>query len=153
MIGLFNNFFEDDDYNFKLINPYYKKDDERVKNSKFKDIMPVSMDISETKDKMKVKVDLPGFKKEDVKIELIEDGKVLKISGEKKQEKKEEGEKFHIIQRSFGKFEKKIKLITSENDKEFDVEKISANFVDGILNLDVLKKEKPKPKKIEIKIQ
>jgi len=133
--------------------PYFKKDDERLKNSKFKDICPVLMDISETKDKMKIKVDLPGFKKENVKIELIDEEKVLKLSGEKKQEKKEEGEKFHVIQRSFGKFEKKIKLNANENDKEFDLEKINANFQDGILNLDIMKKEKPKPKTVEIKIQ
>jgi len=125
------------------------KDDERLKNYKLQGYnYSIAMDVSETKDKIKVKIDLPGFEKKDISIDIEDEGKVLSIKGENKEEKKEENETYHIIQRRFGKFEKKVKLPF----KKVDIEKIKAEMKNGVLSVEIPKIEPPKiePKKIEI---
>ena len=59
-----------------------------------------SIDISETKEHIIVKAELPGIDSKDIDISLS--GNVLSIKGEKKQEKVDEGEDFHRIERSWG---------------------------------------------------
>jgi len=125
------------------------KDDERLKNHKLQGYNhSIAMDVSETKDKIKVKIDLPGFEKNDISIDIEDDGKLLSIKGENKEEKKEDNETYHIIQRRFGKFEKKVKLPF----KKVDIEKIKAEMKNGVLSVEIPKIEPPKiePKKIEI---
>ena len=109
-----------------------------MKNDKLKDDNPtIAMDISETKDKIKVKVTLPGYDKKDVSIELKDDGKLLVIKGENKEEQKEENETFHIIQRKFDKFEKKVSL----PPQKVDITRIKAEMKNGILSIEIPKIE------------
>lgn len=133
--------------NFWLSN--WNKDDQRLKNHKLKDYNPtISMDVSETKDKIKVKINLPGFEKKDISIELKDDAKYLIIKGENKEEEKEENEIFHIVQRSFGKFEKKVSL----PQNKIDIQKIKADMKNGILSIEIQKIEPPKIEQKTIQI-
>lgn len=65
-------------------------------------IAPVRMDTRETDRNLIMSIEMPGMKKEEIFIELKDD--LLTISGEKKHEKKEENERYHRSERSYGKF-------------------------------------------------
>ena len=107
--------------------------------------MPLT-DIYEDKDKYTLKLDLPGIKKDDVKITFV-DGR-LSISGERNQESEHKDSKCHRIERSFGKYYRSFNL--PENVQS---EKINAEFKDGQLTISVPKAEEAKPKEIEIKVK
>ncbi|PWA42616.1 heat shock protein 18 [Artemisia annua] len=59
------------------------------------------IDWKETPEAHVFKANLPGLKKEDVKVE-VEDGKVLQISGERSRENEEKNDSWHRVERSFG---------------------------------------------------
>ncbi len=61
------------------------------------EIFRPNMDIKETDNNLVISAELPGVRKEDFNIEL--DNGILKISGEKKHEKKEEKENFRRVER------------------------------------------------------
>ncbi|XP_022978137.1 17.8 kDa class I heat shock protein-like [Cucurbita maxima] len=104
------------------------------------------IDWKETPEAHMFKADLPGIKKEEVKVE-IEEGGVLQISGERSKEQEEKNEKWHRVERSSGKFMRRFRL--PENAK---VEEVKANMENGVLTVTVPKMEvkKPEVKSIEI---
>ena len=104
-----------------------------------------SVDVSETEGEYQIKAEIPDVKKEDVKVTL-EDG-VLTIQGQRKQEKEETGKKYHRVERSYGSFIRSFTL-----PDLVDEEKVKAEFKDGVLNLQLPKSEKAKPKAIEVKV-
>ena len=104
-----------------------------------------SVDVSETDGSYQIKAEIPDVKKEDVKVTL-EDG-VLTIQGERKQEKEVKGTRYHRVERSYGRFVRSFTL-----PDVVDEEKVKAEFKDGILNLELPKSEKAKPKAIEVKV-
>ncbi len=106
--------------------------------------MPLT-DIYEDNDNYYLKVDLPGMKKDDVKISYA-DG-TLSISGERAEEKQSKDAQFHRIERSYGKFFRSFNI-----PKEIKEDKISAEFKDGQLTITIPKAEEVKPKEIEIKV-
>ena len=103
------------------------------------------VDISEKDDNFLVTAELPGMKKDDIKI-TMQDG-VLTIRGEKKYEKETEEKNVHLRERRYGSFMRSFRLPTPVNNQ-----KIDASFKDGILNLTLPKAEEAKPKEIEIKM-
>ena len=104
-----------------------------------------SVDIAETPEEFVVKAELPEVKKEDVKVSVTNG--VLRVEGHRKQEKEENGKKFHRIERSYGSF-----LRTFTLPDNVDEAKLRAEFKDGMLMLRLPKSEKAKPKAIEINI-
>lgn len=103
-------------------------------------------DIHETKDAYVFKVDLPGFKKEDIKVEFT--GDTLVMRGERKQEEEVKGENCHRLERSYGLFERSFTI-----PKNIDPKKIEAELKDGILKLTVPKVEEAKTKAIPISVK
>ena len=101
--------------------------------------------ITETDKEYLIKAELPEVKKEDVKVSV--DNGILRIEGERKQEKEEKGKKFHRIERSYGSF-----LRTFTLPDNVDATKVRADFKDGLLNVRLPKTEQAKPKAIEIKV-
>ena len=108
------------------------------------DWMP-SVDISETDTAYLVKGEIPGVKKEDVKV-TIQDG-MLTIQGERKQEKEEKGKKFHRIERSYGSFARSFRV-----PDDADESKVKAEFKDGMINVTLPKSAKAKTKAIEVSV-
>ena len=103
-----------------------------------------SVDIFENKDQIVLEAELPGISPEDVNISI--ENNVLTIHGERKFEKKDEGDNFHRVERSYGSFTRSFTLpptVSSEN--------VLANFENGILRLELAKREEAKPRRIEIK--
>jgi HSP20 family protein len=85
-------------------------------------------DVRENESHFIIHGELAGVKKEDIQIDFSRG--VLHIKGEKKQEQKQENEKYHVVERRFGSFERRMKLPTAAKPEE-----IKATFNDGILEL------------------
>lgn len=104
----------------------------------------LSVDVSEDKDNVYIKADLPGLKKEDVHVSLEND--VLTIKGERRSENEQKDKNYHRVERSYGVFERRILLGVN-----VDETKIKAVYKDGVLDLTLPKSEVSKVKRIEIK--
>ncbi len=104
------------------------------------------VDIVERENEYAVNVELPGVKKEDVKITLKDD--VLTIHGEKKQEKETEDKNCRRSERAYGSFQRSFTLPTSVKS-----DKIEASYDHGILTITLPKAEESKPKEIEVKVK
>jgi HSP20 family protein len=102
------------------------------------------IDFTETEAQYEVKVDLPGLKPEEVKVELRNGD--LWISGQRKEEKEEEGKTYHRIERRHGEFRRVLPLPV-----EVAEEKIEARVENGVLTVNVPKTETVRPKTIEVK--
>jgi HSP20 family protein len=105
-----------------------------------------SLDVSETKSDIVVKAELPGLDPKDIDISLS-DGS-LTIKGERKQEKEEKEEDYHLIERSFGTFTRMVRL-----PKEVKKDKISASYKNGMLKVILPKAEEAKAKEVKIKVE
>ena len=107
---------------------------------------PMKCDVYEKEGKYNIEVDIPGYNKDEVKIEA-KDG-YLTVSAEKKLEKNEEdnGKKYYYHERRYGKVERSFYI------GDMDTDKISAKMENGILKIDIPKIEEKESKKlIEIK--
>ncbi|NIR49249.1 Hsp20/alpha crystallin family protein [candidate division KSB1 bacterium] len=100
-------------------------------------------DIEETDDSYLIRMDLPGMKKKDIHVSI--DNNVLTIEGERKRDEKSKDENYRIMERFYGKFNRSFTLPSS-----VDVKSVDAEFKDGVLVVNLKKKEESKPKAIEI---
>jgi HSP20 family protein len=105
-----------------------------------------SLDVSETKNELVVKAEVPGMDPKDIDISLS-DG-MLTIKGEKRQEKEEKEADYHLVERSHGSFTRSILL-----PADIQSEKIRASYKDGILKITLPKSEGAKKKEIKIKVE
>ena len=104
----------------------------------------LSADIWEEKDDIFVKMALPGIKKDDVKITINEDN--ISISGQSKEEEKEEKERNYYLRSMESTFQQSFNLPTKVNPDDADAE-----FKDGVLTIKLPKADEVKPREIEIK--
>ncbi|NCN26075.1 Hsp20/alpha crystallin family protein [bacterium] len=100
-------------------------------------------EINEDEGHYYVSADLPGVKKEDVKVEL-NDG-YLTVSGERKSETKKDERNFHLRETSYGRFSRSFKI-----GEGIEGDKIEARFQDGVLQLQIPKSQAKKPRQIKI---
>ncbi len=100
----------------------------------------------ETSDAYYIEIDLPGVKKEDIEIDVKDN--VLTVSGERKVKDEMKEENYYKIESRYGKFVRSFTL-----PKNANIDKISANSENGVLEIKIPKLEavKKEPKKIEIK--
>ncbi|NIP30510.1 MAG: Hsp20 family protein [Candidatus Dadabacteria bacterium] len=104
-----------------------------------------NVDVYEKSDKYVINAEIPGLDKEDIKIDL-KDG-ALTLSGEKKYEEKKEDGNYIRVERRYGKFERRFNLPENVN-----IEKVTANYKNGVLEVTLPKKEEAKPKHIDVKV-
>jgi HSP20 family protein len=105
-----------------------------------------AVDMTETKNAIVVSVEIPGMNPKDIDISF-RDGTLI-IKGEKKQEKEEKGENYHVIERSYGSFTRSIPL-----SNEVRKDKITASYKNGVLKIILPKSDAAKKKEIKIKTQ
>ena len=103
-----------------------------------------SMDLSETDGDVQIAMDAPGFKPEEIEIEVT--GNAVRIHGEHKEEKEEKGRKFHRIERRMGSFSRMIELPCDVKE-----DKVAAEYKDGVLRVTLPKTEAAKTRKVIVK--
>ncbi|MFD3000286.1 Hsp20/alpha crystallin family protein [Pontibacter toksunensis] len=106
---------------------------ESVNTRNFSDFTP-HVDACETEKGFELQLALPGVKSEDIAIDFQE-GR-LTITGERKLERKEDGRRYHMLETQYGSFSRTFYLPDKVNP-----DKITANFEDGILMVNVPKDE------------
>jgi HSP20 family protein len=105
-----------------------------------------SVDVSETKNDLVIKAEMPGLDPKDIDISM--NNGYLTIKGEKKNGKEEKDENYHLIERSYGSFTRSVRL-----PREVQSDKITASFKNGILKITLPKSEEAKKKEIKIKVE
>lgn len=108
------------------------------------DFVP-KVDIVENDDNVAMRFEVPGMDKKNIKVG-VKDG-VLTVSGERKVEKEEKTESYIRSEIHSGSFSRSFTLPDS-----IDIEKIEADYKDGILELSLAKREEAKPKEIDVKV-
>jgi len=103
------------------------------------------MDIFEESDAVVVKAEVPGIAKGDIEVRIA--GDMLTVSGKKEKEEKVERKDYHRFERSSGSFTRTVRL-----PAEVEVEKVTAELKEGLLEIRAPKTEaaKAKSRKIEI---
>jgi HSP20 family protein len=126
----------------RIFEPFVRMADDELASGTW--VPPV--DVAEAQDKILVRAEVPGMKQDDITIEF-ENG-VLTIKGERKIEKNGEGVTWHRVERTYGNFVRSFTL-----PRTVDAERISASYREGILEIEVPKKEEAKPKQIRIAVK
>ena len=103
------------------------------------------VDVKETDDSFTLTTDIPGLTKKEVNVN-VSDG-IVSISGERKFENEKESDNYHYRERQYGSFLRTFNLPETVNE-----EKITANFKNGILSIELPKQEVALPKERQIKI-
>ncbi|MBL7685066.1 MAG: Hsp20/alpha crystallin family protein [Deltaproteobacteria bacterium] len=105
-----------------------------------------SVDIFEDQESVKLHAELPGLKREDVKIQVKQN--VLTLRGERKFESEKKKDNYHRIERRYGLFTRSFTLPNS-----VDESKIKASMKDGILEILIPKKPEAVEKEVSIEVQ
>ncbi len=108
--------------------------------------MTPTLDVKENEKEIVVKADLPGIDEKDINL-TFHDG-VLTLRGEKKSEHTDERENYHVMERSYGSFQRAIRV-----PETIDEDKVEARFDKGVLTVTLPKRPElvKAQKKIEIR--
>jgi HSP20 family protein len=102
-----------------------------------------SVDIYEDKDRLILEAELPGMNRDDFDISV--ENNVITLRGERKFEKKTDGDNYHRVERSYGSFTRSFTL-----PQTVTAEGATADFENGVLRVSLPKREETKARKIEI---
>ena len=102
------------------------------------------VDVLERKDRIVLTAELPGFTEEQIHLRF-EDG-VLALEGERRFGREADDARYHCVERSYGRFARSFRLPAN-----VDEEGISATFVNGLLVVELPKREEVRPKSIRIR--
>ena len=103
------------------------------------------VDVVENKESFTVRAELPGMKKDEVKLKL--ENNVLTLSGEKRYDEKRDEDNFHLRETRYGKFERSFRLTDN-----IDRNNINADYKDGVLTISLPKTKESQSKEISIKM-
>ena len=107
-------------------------------------MMMPHMDVSETENEVRICAELPGVSEKDVDVSLSDD--VLTIRGEKKFERKDDKENYHFVERSYGTFQRSLRLPYA-----VDPDQVQASFENGVLTVTLPKgKEQERSRRIQV---
>ena len=108
-------------------------------------VLSFRTDVTDTGDAFKLEAELPGFKKEDIKIDIEND--CLTSSAERHESKEEKKPNFVKRERVYGTYSRSFDV------SGIDVDRISAAYTDGILTLELPKKVETPPASRRLEIQ
>jgi HSP20 family protein len=104
------------------------------------------VDIYDSEKAIVVNAELPGVSKESITLDVKEN--ILTLKGERKSDAEVSKENYYRMERCFGTFERAFTLPST-----VDPGKITANFKDGVLKIEIPKPEEKKPKQISINVE
>jgi HSP20 family protein len=104
-----------------------------------------AVDVYEDEHKLLLKLEVPGIKQEDLDVRV--ENQTLTVKGERKFESEEKEENFHRIERRFGTFVRSFTLPST-----VDTGSVAAKYDNGVLSIQLAKKEAAKPKQVKIEI-
>ncbi|GBG82088.1 hypothetical protein CBR_g34368 [Chara braunii] len=110
-------------------------------------LVNANVDWVEKDDRHEFKIDVPGLKKEEAKVE-VEDGRTLVIRGQRQREETKGDDRWHRVERAYGTFERRFRL-----PETVEMDKVQANMDSGVLTIKVPKRPEPQkepPKPINI---
>lgn len=102
------------------------------------------LDLTENKDALIVKVEVPAIEPKEIQVSLLES--VLTVKGEKKEEKEDKDEKYYRVERTYGSFSRSVRLPVP-----VDEGKVSATFKNGLLTVTLPKTPAARSTAIPIK--
>jgi HSP20 family protein len=102
-----------------------------------------SVDIYENKDQIVLEAELPGMNRED--FDLTVENNVITLRGERRFEKKDDGDNYHRVERSYGSFTRSFTL-----PQTVSAEGAQAEYRNGVLRVTLPKREEVKARRIEI---
>ena len=105
-----------------------------------------AVEMTETAKAYKITAELPGMDPDEVEVSL--DGRVLRIAGEKKEEREEDERGFRVSERRYGAFVRLVELPAAAED-----DKIEAKFRNGVLTITVPKDRRAEPQARRIAIE
>ncbi len=105
-----------------------------------------AVDIHETADAFVLQADLPGLKREEIEVQVVENK--ISVRGNRKREERSEEKGFRRYERAEGHFERSFRIKDG-----IDPTKVEASFEDGVLTVTLPKPEEAKPRSVEVKIR
>jgi len=129
-----------DPFGFFSNDPFFSSDSSLVNRS------APSMDMSESDDELDIKLDVPGYEPEDIKVDV--EGNNLIISGESTHEEEVDEKKYYRKERATGSFSRCIQL-----PSYVDADNIDCSIKNGTLNVKIPKKKGSGKKSIDIKVK
>jgi HSP20 family protein len=102
-----------------------------------------SVDIYENKDQIVLEAELPGMTREDFDLSI--ENNVITLRGERRFEKKDDGDNYHRVERSYGSFTRSFTL-----PQTVEAENVEAEYRNGVLRVKLPKREEVKARRIEI---
>jgi HSP20 family protein len=103
-------------------------------------------DLKESDEDIRIQMELPGVAGDD--LELSISGDMLTVKGEKKSEREEDAEGYHLSERSYGRFERAFRL-----PENADTDKVEAEFENGVLRVTLSKKKAPRSKARKLNVK
>lgn len=103
------------------------------------------VDVVDSKDGILLKVEVPGVKQEDINISIEEN--TLTVKGERKHESRVDEEGYSRFERSYGTFQRSVLLPPT-----VDADHVKATYKDGVLEIQLPKKEEARPKAIKVEV-
>ncbi len=101
------------------------------------------VDVYDNDDNIVLKAEIPGIDKKDIEIDVK--GRVLTLKGERSSDNEVKEDNYYRRERCFGKFERAFNLPVN-----VELDKIKANYKDGVLEIEIPKPEEKKPKQISV---
>ena len=128
----------------RLFDHWYKPTRYRAEGESL-DWLPV-VDILEANEHVEIRAEIPGLSEQDVQVSVTDD--VLTLKGEKTQESDEKDQKYHRVERSYGRFQRSFTLPANLNPED-----IKAKFTHGVLTVSIPKAKEVQPKEIQISVE
>jgi HSP20 family protein len=107
-----------------------------------------NVDVAETDKAIEISAELPGVEEKDIDLTVSEDAVTLKAEKKTDREEKDEKKNYHLVERSYGMFQRRIPM-----PFKVDPDKVDAKFEKGVLKVTVAKPEAVQAQTRKIKVK